>query len=426
MQTFKSTWLLILAGAVMTAACGDSKSSLNPTAPSAVVADTQSVEAGAPVEESSSTAKGGNGKDKGKDKGKDDKEKEKGKEDKDNDREQPRGPSNQQPPSNTSPTAPGQAKVEIEGLITSVGSDSIVVNGQTVLVNGDTVIRHGNRRFELSDLSSGDRVHVRATRLTTSATGLVVAAASLQAVEIKLQNPEGDDDDDDDDDNDPTNLVSVAAFDASASETGGNTGTFRLTRTGSATLLASPLTVTFTLTGTATNGTDYTSLPVTANFAASQASVDVVVTPTVDAVTEGAETVILTLTSVTPYELGSPLTATINITDTTNPQVSVAALDASASEAGDTGMFRLTRTGDTSASLAVTVTFTGTATNGTDYDTLPTTVTFAAGQATANVFVVPMADAVVDASETVILTVVDGATYDLGATPSATVTISGT
>ena len=95
-----------------------------------------------------------------------------------------------------------------------------------------------------------------------------------------------------------------------------NTGTFRLTRSGSATLLASPLTVTFTLTGTATNGTDYTNLPLTATFPAGLATVDVVVTPIADPTTEGAETVILTLTSVAPYELGSPATATVTITDT--------------------------------------------------------------------------------------------------------------
>ena len=63
MLTFKWSWSLILAGAVVTAACGDSSSSLNPTAPSAVSADTQSAEAGG-ADEYSATAKpdnGGNG-----------------------------------------------------------------------------------------------------------------------------------------------------------------------------------------------------------------------------------------------------------------------------------------------------------------------------------------------------------------------------
>jgi hypothetical protein len=336
---------------------------------------------------------------------------------------QPSGPGGGGPPSNTSPSAPGLNKVEIEGLVQAVGADTLTVNAQMVLVPEDAVIRHGQTPIELSAINIGDRVHVRATRMSSAAGDALVAVASLQATLIIVQNPGGGDDDGEDPD--PTNLVSVSAFDASASETGDNTGTFRLTRAGDLTLLASPLTVTFTLTGTATNGTDYTAVPLTATFAASQPAVDVVVTPTADALAEGPETVILTLTGVAPYELGSPVSATVNITDTVNPLVSVAAFDASASEAGDTGMFQLTRTGDTAASLAVTVMFTGTATNGTDYETLSTTVTFAAGSATANVFVIPVADATVDASETVILTVVDGAAYDLGATPSATVTITG-
>jgi len=45
MWTLKATWSLVLAGAVLTAACGDSKSSLNPTAPSAVSASALNDEA---------------------------------------------------------------------------------------------------------------------------------------------------------------------------------------------------------------------------------------------------------------------------------------------------------------------------------------------------------------------------------------------
>ena len=72
----------------------------------------------------------------------------------------------------------------------------------------------------------------------------------------------------------------MSIVDATASETGTDTGAFRLTRVASATLpLTSPLTVTFTLTGTATNGTDYTTLPLTATFLAGQATVDVTVAP---------------------------------------------------------------------------------------------------------------------------------------------------
>jgi len=108
--------------------------------------------------------------------------------------------------------------------------------------------------------------------------------------------------------------------------------------------------------------------------------------------------------------------------------VSVTAVDATAAESGpDPGTFRFTRTGAVTSSLTVTYTVTGTAVNGTDYQVIPLTVTFLAGQATADVFVIPTADGVAEGVETVIVTLIDGATYDLGApaTATATVTIAG-
>ena len=60
-------------------------------------------------------------------------------------------------------------------------------------------------------------------------------------------------------------------------------------------------------------------MPLTATFPGGLATVDVVVTPIVDPTTEGPETVILTLTTVAPYELGAPSTATLTITDTNTP-----------------------------------------------------------------------------------------------------------
>jgi hypothetical protein len=244
---------------------------------------------------------------------------------------------------------------------------------------------------------------------------------TLEATEIKLQHPG----EDDGEDTDPDSLVSVAAFDASASETGGNVGVFRLTRAGDLTLLTSPLTVTFALTGTAINGTDYVNIPLTATFAPGAPTVNVTVMPVADGAVEGLETVVLTLIGVAPYSLGSPATATINVTDTPNPIVSADASDSQASEAGDPGQFLLKRTGSVTGSLSVTVMFSGSAVNGTDYETLSTTVTFAAGSATATVDLLPLADAVVDPSEMAVLTLLDGADYDLGFVFNAIVTISG-
>lgn len=423
MSSVKTTWSIGAALALLvTAACGDSTKSLNPTAPSAVVAATAPAETSDANAESGATAgKGnpgkpenpGNGNGNSDDKGKDDKGKS----------PSTPAPSTPVPPTNTSPGAPTSpanpitGKLEIEGLITAIAGTSITVNGQTVTVPAGTVIRHGSRALALSQLGIGDRVHVKARMQGTV----------LEATEVKLQNPGGGDDDGDDDDEAGGGSVSVSLVDASASETGVDTGAFRLTRVANAALpLTAPLTVTFTLTGTATNGTDYTTVPLSATFLAGQSAVDVTVAPLADALAEGTESVILTLTSVAPYALGSSTSGTVTIADAALvPVVSVVAFDASASETGpDLGTFRFTRTGSLTSSLAVTYVVTGTAVNGTDYQAIPLTVTFLAGQATADVFVIPTTDGIVEGVETVIVTLTDGVTYDLGAPATATATVN--
>lgn len=411
---------------VLVAACGDSKSSMNPVAPTAVVANASlQDESGGAI--NTATGKGGNGNGnsnngpgngRGNGNGSDDDDKGNGK---GNGNNQPTVPGTTQPSTNTTPTT--TRKVEIEGLIFAKTGDTITVNGQDISVPVTCVIRHGGTQFTFADLHVSDRVHVKGMR-TTTGTGLT-ATTKIEASEVNLQNP-GDAEGDDDGDS-ATNFVSVTAFDALADETGTNPGAFRLTRAGTAANLALPLTVTLTVSGTATSGTDYTAIPLSATFAANQTSVDVPVSPLADTTTEGAESVILTLASVpSPFELGSPSTATVTITDTSSPLVSVTAFDSTAAESPvDMGTFRFTRTGSTAASLTVTFTVTGTATNGTDYQSLPTSVTFAAGQSTADLFVVPFTDGVTEGTETVMVTVTDGASYDVGSPAAATINIAG-
>src|SRR5688572_4928480 len=161
MQT-RLMWILGVAVALGTAACGDAKSSLSPTAASAASVDAANMGAGAPDGEYGTTANGpkpGNGNGNGNGNGGNG-----------NGNGNGNGP---RTPTNTSPGAapavpPGKSKVEFEGLIQAVSSGSILVNGQAIIVTADTVIRHGNRTFELSELNVGDRVHVRASRVSTS------------------------------------------------------------------------------------------------------------------------------------------------------------------------------------------------------------------------------------------------------------------
>jgi hypothetical protein len=107
------------------------------------------------------------------------------------------------------------------------------------------------------------------------------------------------------------------------------------------------------------------------------------------------------------------------------PTVTVTALDPSAGEnPANPGSFRLTRSGLLTAPLTVYFGVTGTATANSDYGALPTSVTFAVGQATRDLVVTPVNDALIEAPETVILTLSARAAYLVGSPGSATVTIT--
>ena len=108
----------------------------------------------------------------------------------------------------------------------------------------------------------------------------------------------------------------------------------------------------------------------------------------------------------------------------TLPTVTIAATDATATEAGaTTGQYTLTRTGATTAALTVTYTVAGTATAGSDYTVLSGSVQIPAGAATATVTVTPIDDLLVETDETVVATLGANAAYTVGAAASATVTI---
>ena len=221
----------------------------------------------------------------------------------------------------------------------------------------------------------------------------------------------------------PVPIITMSVPDGSASEVGLDPGTFRFSRVGNTEFA---LAITYTVTGTAAGGGDYGSISTTVSFPANQTTVDKVITPINDAVVEGSETVIVTLTDGAQYDLGATTTGTVTIADQPVPIITISVPDGSASEVGlDPGTFRFTRVGNTQFALAITYTVTGTASGGGDYGSISTTVTFPAGQTTVDRTVTPINDGVVEAGgETVIVTLTDGAQYDLGVTTTGTVTIA--
>ena len=105
--------------------------------------------------------------------------------------------------------------------------------------------------------------------------------------------------------------VSITATAPVANETGLTPATFIVTRGGETT---SPLVVSYTIGGTATNGADYTTIPGTVTIPASGASATVPITPLADSLAEGDETITLTLSADPAYAIAAG-TAAVTMKD---------------------------------------------------------------------------------------------------------------
>ncbi len=109
---------------------------------------------------------------------------------------------------------------------------------------------------------------------------------------------------------DETQLVTVTKI-ADAFEGGAN-GMFRFTRTGD---ISSSLTVNYTVSGTATSGTDYTALSGSVTFAADEATADVMVALITDTSAESTETVIVSVDSGSTYGADPNAIDVVNVAD---------------------------------------------------------------------------------------------------------------
>jgi hypothetical protein len=223
----------------------------------------------------------------------------------------------------------------------------------------------------------------------------------------------------------PLPSLTVTATDNQAAEGASpNTGTVRIQRTGSNTS-ALAVQIYNGTSGTAVKNVDYTLNPTPSVksdgsgsyelfIPAGQSFLDVTVTPTNDGTQEGVEYAVLDFPNTTAgYTLSGPTSATVSITDddSSQPVVRLTAVDASAGETGaDGAILRLERNGSTGANLAVTITYTGSATLNSDY-TASTTVTIPSGSASITFAISPVDDPDQEGTETIIATLASNATY---------------
>ena len=106
--------------------------------------------------------------------------------------------------------------------------------------------------------------------------------------------------------------VSLTADDATAAEPGVNTAAFRVTRTG---VTTAPLTVSYSVAGTAVNGADFNAISNFVVIPAGTNSTPITVTPKDDGAVEGDESVRLSLFDNTGYHVGPSTNAMALILD---------------------------------------------------------------------------------------------------------------
>ncbi len=88
-----------------------------------------------------------------------------------------------------------------------------------------------------------------------------------------------------------------------------------------------------------------------------------------------------------------------------------------------TATITFTRSGNTSESQVLNFSIGGTATNGVDYNQLPTSVTFAPGQTQVSLTLTPVTDGITEGDETVIITLIDETPCPSQNPPSVTIII---
>ena len=100
--------------------------------------------------------------------------------------------------------------------------------------------------------------------------------------------------------------------DPAAAEFGLHPGRFTIVRDGS---LAEPVTVSYTVKGSATSGSDYVHLSGSIIIPASRASASFDLIPIDDRAVEEGEIVVLTISPSASYDIGAPASATVTIDD---------------------------------------------------------------------------------------------------------------
>ena len=158
--------------------------------------------------------------------------------------------------------------------------------------------------------------------------------------------------------------------------------------------------------GTATSGTDYTSIAGgTLTFAAGTTSRTITVLVTGDTVDEGNETVVITLSNASSGTAIATASGTGTITDD-DPKFSINSPSVAEGDSSTTNLvFTVTLSAASTSNLSANFAITGgTATSGTDYTSTSGWITITAGQTSGSITVSVTGDTVDEGNETVVMT----------------------
>ncbi|HEY0262782.1 MAG TPA: Calx-beta domain-containing protein [Chitinophagales bacterium] len=188
----------------------------------------------------------------------------------------------------------------------------------------------------------------------------------------------------------------------------------------------STLTVSANVGGTATLGQDYYVSGGTFTFSPGSTTATITGTAAFDGITEGSETVIVSLVSGSGYNVGSPSSATVTITDAAPPTVTLSASSTSIQEGGSSFVVA-TLSAPLGFNIGVDYIVGGTAGEFTDYTIqgLIGSFSFEAGTTTDTIEIIALTDDVTpEGNETAIFGLSSGSDYTVGSPSSTTITIT--
>ena len=269
------------------------------------------------------------------------------------------------------------------------GSDYTTLTGTvTILANTTTATINVNVLDE-SLLEDNESVTVTLTAIASGDADISLGATVSDTVTIV--------------DNDAA-VVTVSANDSAAAEPGDN-GQFTVSLSN---LSDTDTIVSYTISGDATPGTDYSTLTGAVTILANTTTATIDISVLDENLLEDNETVTLTLTGITSGDadisLGATVSDTVTISDNDTAVVTINANDENAGEPGDNGQFTVTLSNPSDTDTVISYTVSGDATPGSDYTTLTGTVTILANTASGTIDVSVLDENLLEDNETVTVT----------------------